>query len=157
LYGLKQKEIKIYSPVKGKVIVLGEIPDRMFSKKMLGEGIAIEIADDVICSPHNGIIRALLPARHAFAIQTQEGIDILVHVGLGTMALKGEGFAAVAGVDDQVTAGQPILKVNRTFVARKGFNLITPVIITNTDMVKEVTIVKTGYVDKNQEIIKCQL
>lgn len=104
MFGFSKKEVKIYSPVKGKIVNLEAVPDDMFSKKMLGDGVALELEDDIICAPQDGCIKVLFPSKHAFVIETKEGIEILVHIGLDTVNLQGEGFEAIAKVEDNVKA-----------------------------------------------------
>ncbi len=157
MFGFKKKEIKIYSPVKGKVVNLEAVPDSMFSSKMLGDGAAIEIEDNLICAPVDGVIKVLFETKHAFVIETKEGAEILVHIGLDTVELKGKGFQSVANVEDKVKAGDPIVKVDRSLVKSKGFNLITMVLVTNTEKFKDIKIVGSGDSDIKTEIIKCKL
>lgn len=157
MLGFKKKEVKIYSPVKGKVVNLEDVPDSMFSSKMLGDGVAIDIEDDIICAPQDGVVKVLFETKHAFVIVTKEGIEILVHIGLDTVDLNGEGFQAIATVGDKVKAGDPIVKVDRESVKSKGFNLITMIIITNVEKFKEINTVEKGYSTITREIISCKL
>lgn len=157
MLGFKKKEVKIYSPVKGKVVNLETVPDSMFSSKMLGDGVAIEIEEDVICAPQDGVIKVLFETKHAFVIETKEGAEILVHIGLDTVDLKGEGFQAIASVEDKVKAGDPIVKVDRQLIKSKGFNLITMIVITNVEKFKTINIVGSGDSTITTEIIRCKL
>ncbi|MEQ8154174.1 MAG: PTS glucose transporter subunit IIA [Clostridiaceae bacterium] len=151
-----KKEVNIYSPVKGKVVDLEVVPDEMFSRKMLGDGVAIEIHDNIICSPVKGTIRALFPTKHAFLVETKEGVEVLVHIGLDTVDLKGEGFDSLADIDDKVKAGEPVIKVNRELVKEKGFNLITMVIVTNIDKIKNIEVVGNGESNLGDKIVRCK-
>ena len=157
MFGFKKKEVKIYSPVKGKVVNLEAVPDSMFSSKMLGDGVAVEIEEDVICAPVDGVIKVLFETKHAFVIETKDGGEILVHIGLDTVDLKGEGFKAIANIEDEVKAGDPIVKVDRQLVKSKGFNLITMILVTNMDKFKNINIVGSGNGTTNTEIIRCKL
>lgn len=157
MFGFMKKEVKIYSPVKGRVVNLEDVPDSMFSSKMLGDGAAIEIEEDVICAPVDGVIRVLFETKHAFVIETKEGAEVLVHIGLDTVDLKGEGFQAIANIEDKVKAGDPIVKVDRNLVKSKGFNLITMVLVTNTEKFKNINIVGSGDSVIKTELIKCKL
>lgn len=157
MLGFKKKEVKIYSPVKGKVVNLEEVPDSMFSSKMLGDGVAMEIEGDVICAPQAGVIKVLFETKHAFVIETKEGVEILVHIGLDTVDLKGEGFQAIASIEDKVKAGDPIVRVDRELIKSKGVNLITMIIITNVEKFKTINIVGSGDSTITTEIIRCKL
>lgn len=157
MLGFKKKEVKIYAPAKGKVVNLEEVPDSMFSSKMLGDGVAIEIEEDIICAPQSGIIKVLFQTKHAFVIETKEGAEILIHIGLDTVDLKGEGFQAIASVEDTVKAGDPIIKVDRALIKSKGINLITMILVTNIERFNYVNIVGSGDSTTKTEIIRCIL
>lgn len=157
MFGLKKKEVKIYSPAKGKIVSLDLVPDDMFSNKMLGDGVALELEDDIICAPQDGHIKVLFPSKHAFVVETKEGIEILVHIGLDTVNLEGEGFEAIAKVEDKVKAGDPIVKVNRELIQSKGINLITMIVITNMEKLKDMIISAEANSNKMTELIMCKL
>ncbi|WP_270562814.1 PTS sugar transporter subunit IIA [Clostridium beijerinckii] len=157
MFGFNKKEVNIYSPVKGKIVNLAAVPDDMFSEKMLGDGVALELEDDIICAPQDGRIKVLFPSKHAFVVETKEGIEILVHIGLDTVNLQGEGFEAIAKVEDKVKAGDPIVKVNRELIKSKGINLITMVVITNMEKIKDMIISAEGSKNKMTEMIRCKL
>ncbi|WP_286908040.1 PTS sugar transporter subunit IIA [Clostridium sp. UBA1652] len=157
MFGFKKKEVAIYSPTKGKIVNLEKVPDEMFSKKMLGDGAAVEIEDDIIHAPQDGVIRALFPTKHAFVLETKEGIEILVHIGLDTVDLDGEGFEAIVDIDSKVKAGDPIIKVDRKLIESKGFNLITMVIVTNIEKVKNININSNIIGDIGVEMVTCKI
>ncbi|WP_238906399.1 PTS glucose transporter subunit IIA [Clostridium sp. YIM B02506] len=157
MFGFRKKEVVIYSPAKGKIVNLENVPDEMFSKKMLGDGAAIEIDDDIIHAPQDGVIRALFPTKHAFVLETKERIQILVHIGLDTVSLEGKGFEAIVDIDSKVKAGDPIIKVDRSLIKSKGFNLITMVIITNIEKVKDIDVFLDRDGDIGVEMIACKI
>ncbi|MFD3158596.1 glucose-specific PTS transporter subunit IIBC [Haloimpatiens sp. FM7330] len=119
------------APVDGKILNLSEVPDNVFSQKMMGDGFAIEPSNGELVSPVNGTITTLFPTKHAVGITSDDGLEILIHVGIDTVNLKGEGFEALVATDDKVKVGQPILKVNLDEVKTKVPSVITPVIFTN--------------------------
>lgn len=125
-------------PVDGKTIPLSEVPDQVFAQKMAGDGVAIDSTGDTIVAPADGELTLVFKTKHAFAITLNNGIELLVHIGLDTVSLKGEGFEQLAQQGDKVKAGQPIIKIDRNFIKEKGFSLITPVLITNVDAVSEI-------------------
>jgi glucose-specific phosphotransferase system IIA component len=119
----------IKAPVSGKCIALEDLKDDMFSTKMLGDGIAIDSTGDVVCAPADGVIIAIVPSKHAFAMKLKNGLEILVHIGLETVSLNGEGFTVLAKADEEVKLGTPIINIDRAFIESKGISLVTPVII----------------------------
>lgn len=131
------KETKLVAPVTGRTIDLSKVPDEVFSGKLVGDGLAIEPAGDIIAAPADGELTLLFNTLHAFAITLDNGIHILVHIGIDTVSLKGEGFEQLAEAGTRVKAGTPIVKINRDVILSKGFSLITPVLIINMELVKE--------------------
>jgi Phosphotransferase System HPr (HPr) Family len=119
--------VTVLAPMAGWVAPLGEVPDPVFAEKVLGDGVAIDPVDGRIVAPCDGVIATL--AAHAFTIRTDAGLEILTHVGLDTVALKGEGFKALAREGQSVKAGDPILTADLDLLARKAKSLISPVII----------------------------
>ena len=109
----KQGEDEILSIAKGRMFPLEEVKDEVFSKKMMGEGVAFELGEDQVCAPATGELTALFPTGHAFGIRRKDGVELLVHIGIDTVELNGEGFTIQAKQGDKVTAGDPIVKVDR--------------------------------------------
>lgn len=123
----------IKAPVSGKCISIEEVLDEVFSTKMLGDGIAIDATGDTVYAPADGVILTIANSKHAFGIKLDNGLEILIHIGLETVKLNGEGFSVLINVDERVKQGQPIIKINRDFIKSKGMELITPVVILNSD------------------------
>jgi glucose-specific phosphotransferase system IIA component len=138
LFGLFKKTLSLLAPVSGKVIDLSEVPDATFAEKLVGDGIAIEATSDTISAPIDGELVMIFRTNHAFAIKTEHGIELLIHVGIETVGLNGEGFERLKQEGSFVKAGEPILKVDKPFMDSKGISLLTPVIITNPTEVKEI-------------------
>lgn len=132
----KEKELEIYSPVKGTMIPLETVNDQVFATKMMGDGVAFVLSDDVISAPCDGSITLIPETFHAIGFTTDLGAEILIHVGLDTVNLAGEGFEQLATVGTKVKKGTPVLKVDRTALENKGIDLTTPMIITNSNQVK---------------------
>jgi len=132
----KNNELK--APVTGKVMDLEEVPDKMFSEKMVGDGAAIDSTGDTIISPADGKLSLIFRTNHAFGLNLKNGAEILVHIGLDTVELNGEGFTRLAEEGTYVKAGDPIIKIDRELITSKGYSLITPVLITNADIIKEI-------------------
>lgn len=133
LFGKKKTApgISVATAMNGVIIDLAQVPDPVFSGKMVGDGFAIEPISGDVLAPVTGELVQLFPTKHAFGLRTAEGLEILVHVGIDTVQLKGEGFTAHAAVGDQVTQGQKILSVDLAHLEAAGKSTVTPVIITN--------------------------
>lgn len=124
----KNKKSVVYAPVNGKCIALEDVADEMFSQKMLGEGVAFIPESSQICAPCDCIILMIAKTKHAFGIRTEEGIEILVHIGLDTVNLNGKGFDVLVSEGDKVSKGTPIVEMN--LLGMKGMDLTTPMIVT---------------------------
>ncbi len=133
MFNLFKKSHQIKAPINGTVISLEDINDPVFSKKIMGDGAAIKPTGDTIYSPINATVTLIAETKHAIGLLTNDGLEILIHVGLDTVFLKGEGFTPLVKANQKVTTGTPLLKINRALMEEKGANLITPIIITNTN------------------------
>ena len=98
------------APFSGKLVPLSEVPDETFASGVLGEGIAIEPSDGLFCSPVDGTVETIAETKHAIGFAADNGLEILVHVGLETVSLNGEGFEILVKEGDRVKAGQPVAK-----------------------------------------------
>lgn len=134
LFGKKNKgSVILYAPVKGKVIELEKVPDDVFAQKMLGDGVAVEPADTDVVAPCDGKVLLVSQTRHAVAIQTKDGLEVLIHVGLDTVELAGEGFVTYVKAGDNVKKGDKLITFDRDFLETKGKSAVTPMVITNMD------------------------
>ena len=106
----------IVSPIDGKCINIEDVPDKVFSTRMMGDGFAIIPSDNIVVSPVDGIIVMIPNSKHAFGIKTRSGVEILVHVGLDTVNLKGRGFETFVKVGDKVKKNMPILKFDDNII-----------------------------------------
>lgn len=139
----KEESLNFVAPVSGKAVDLSEVPDPVFAQKMAGDGLGIESTGDIIVAPCDGELTLVFKTKHAFAMTLDNGIEVLVHIGIETVSLNGEGFEQLAEQGTRVKAGTPIIKIDREFIKNKGLSLVTPVLITNPDTVKSLD-VKTG-------------
>ncbi len=135
----------IVAITEGDLLPLTEVNDQTFSKKMLGDGVAFKLDSDFICAPANGQLTTLFPTGHAFGITTKEGIELLVHIGIDTVNLKGEGFDVLVEQGEEVRAGEPIVRVDREKVTAAGYDLTTMLILTN-DFDHEIQLNNQGQV-----------
>ncbi|NYC16994.1 PTS system D-glucosamine-specific IIA component/PTS system glucose-specific IIA component [Clostridium beijerinckii] len=104
---------------------------------MAGDGLAIDTTGDIVVAPADGTLTLVFNTKHAFAITLDNGAELLVHIGIDTVSLNGEGFEQLAEAGTKVKAGTPIIKIDRDFILEKGFSLITPVLVTNMDIIKD--------------------
>lgn len=144
MFGFFKKNSKLVAPVDGKVIDLSQVPDPVFAQKMAGDGVAIDTTGDTIVAPCDGELSLIFNTNHAFAITLKDGVELLVHIGIDTVSLNGEGFERLAEQGTTVKAGTPIIKINRDVITSKGLSLITPVLITNPDVVKDLKAESVG-------------
>lgn len=126
-------QLEIASPVKGKVLKLEAIKDDAFASGVLGKGAAIIPEEGKVYAPADGVVSTLFPTLHAMGIQTDEGVEILIHVGLDTVQLDGEGFKAFVKQGDHVKKGQLLVTFDQEFIEGQGYCMETPVIVTNSD------------------------
>ena len=123
----------LLAPLSGWAAAADEIPDEVFSKKMLGDAVAIDPLEGTLVAPCEGEIISIAASKHAIALRHAGGAEILVHVGIDTVGLAGEGFELLVRKGDRVRAGAPLLKFDLDLLARKAASLVTPVVITNSE------------------------
>lgn len=134
MFNFFKKSLNLMAPISGKVIDLSEVSDPAFSQKMVGDGVAILSTGDVVVAPCDGEITLVMKTNHAIAMKTNNNIEILIHIGLETVSLKGKGFTPLVDLGAKVKAGTPLLKVDRKFIEGKGLSLVTPVLIVNPEI-----------------------
>ncbi len=122
--------LTLLSPFTGRVVPIEQVPDRVFADKIVGDGLAVELTDGRVTAPADGELAVFVRTGHAFAMRA-EGLEIIVHIGLDTVKLEGRGFERLAEVDDRITAGQVIARVDLATVRAAGYSTISPVVISN--------------------------
>ena len=137
MFDFFKKNKEIVAPVTGKVVDLSEVPDEVFAQKLAGDGVAIVPTGNEIVSPADGTLTLLFGTGHAFAITMKNGIELLVHIGIDTVALSGKGFTKLVEQGVKVKAGTPIVRIEKEAIEAEGYSLITPVLVTNPDVVSE--------------------
>jgi len=150
---LQNEEIedKYVSPIKGKLVPITEVPDQVFAGKMMGDGFAIIPEDGLVVSPVTGKIMNVFPTKHAIGIQSQNGKEILIHFGLDTVKLEGEGFETFVEEGDTVKAGQPLMQADLDYIEKNAKATITPIVFTNLGEDEKLVIEKQGDVVRNEE------
>lgn len=126
--------MEVLAPISGRVVPLSEVPDEVFAEGMAGEGGAIvPNASGVAVAPVSGTLVKLFEGGHAFGIATDEGVEMIVHLGLDTIEMRGEGFEKLATEGDRVEAGQPVVRFDLDSIKASGYDPVTPVVVTNAD------------------------
>ena len=125
-----RSSIVVTAPFSGKLVPLSEVPDETFASGVLGEGIAIEPSDGLFCSPVDGTVETIAETKHAIGFAADNGLEILVHVGLETVSLNGEGFEILVKEGDKVKAGQPVAKADLALIRERGLKTITSLVLT---------------------------
>lgn len=123
----------IKSPISGKVIELEKVDDPVFSSGAMGKGIAIEPMDNKVYAPFNGTIEFIAETKHAIGLLSEDGVEVLIHVGMDTVKMQGRGFNVKTSVNSKIKAGDLLLEFDRNAIEKEGYSLITPVVITNAD------------------------
>lgn len=149
------KEEIIYSPLKGEVIELKNIKDQAFASGALGKGIAIEPSEGKVSSPVKGTVTMLFNTNHAIGITSDSGVEILIHIGMDTVNLDGQGFKALVKNGDKIEVGQDLIEVDLELLKEKGFETVTPIVVTNTDDMVDVIPVANNKktIEKKEELI----
>ena len=148
------KSIFIGSPIEGMAISIKEVNDPTFSEEMLGKGVAIVPSNGRVVAPVDGEISVLFETKHAVSIKSEEGIEILIHIGLDTVKLKGEAFTTYVKVGDKVKAGDLLIEFDIEKIKSSGYDTTTPIVICNTLELSDVKENKIGKVNELDNIIE---
>lgn len=124
---------RLMCPLEGRVIPLRQVADSTFSSEIMGKGIAIVPESGLLRSPVSGTIKSLFKTQHAIGILSDEGVEILIHIGIDTVRLNGDGFTAQVTVGQQVIVGDPLIEFDVQKIIERGFDVTTPIIISNSE------------------------
>lgn len=152
LFG-KENEMRLVSPTAGKLVSIKEVSDPTFSEEILGKGAAIIPSDGKFCAVADGTVTTIFPTGHAAAITTEEGVEILLHIGLDTVKLNGKHFTITAKEGDRVKAGDTLIEADLEQIKAEGYDIITPVVICNSDEFSEIVPEADGAVACGDTII----
>lgn len=139
------------SPINGEIHAITDVPDPVFSGKMMGDGFAILPIDGMVVSPVDGVIVNVFPTKHAIGLETFNGLEILIHFGIDTVNLKGEGFETLVSQGDKVAKGQPLLKVDLEFLKNNVPSIMTPIVFTNLKEDEQIQLETQGTVALKEE------
>ena len=144
---------EIAAPFDGSVIALGEVPDPVFSKGTMGPGVAVLPSGNTACAPGDGTVVALPPSGHAIGLVLDGGVEVLIHIGIETVALKGRGFDVHVTKGQKVTTGPPLVTFDRAVITEAGYSLITPIIVLNATKVGPVEPAGPGDVSAGERLL----
>lgn len=147
----KKKELDLYAPITGKLIDITEVKDQVFSQKILGDGIAIEPKEGVLYAPYDCEVVQLFHTLHAIGLKAKD-VELLVHIGMDTVELNGEGFKGFVNEGDHVKKGQKLIEFDIDYIKSQGKEATTPIVITNMDAVKSLNKSEAKDIVANQDI-----
>lgn len=147
------KQLKLFAPVSGKTVAIETVPDPVFADKMVGDGISVDPTTSVLVAPCAGVVANIHSAHHALTISTPEGADVLMHIGLETVMLKGKGFNVKVREGQSVETGTPLIEFDADFVAANAKSLLTEIVITNTDRVSNLQAEAGKEVRAGQDVV----
>lgn len=145
---------EILSPLAGKAIALEDVPDPTFAEGILGLGAAVEPSEGKITAPADGTVGTLFDTHHAIGLNLDNGAELLIHIGINTVELNGEGFTAHVSEGDRVKKSQTLITFDKELIASKGYKTVTPVIVTNPDEYSAVKRVADGNVTEKDVLIE---
>ena len=148
---ISEKVIK--SPMNGTVIPLSEVPDAVFSSEMLGKGFGVEPSEGKAYAPVDGEVTTVFDTKHALGLMSENGVELLIHIGMDTVKLNGRGFDVKVKAGDQVKAGDLLAEFDMNLIKSEGYPVTTAVVITNTDDCEAIGEVKTGAVTKDTDVL----
>ncbi|HAT1619502.1 TPA: PTS transporter subunit EIIC [Raoultella planticola] len=140
----------LVSPITGDIVALEQVPDEAFASKAVGDGVAVKPTDKTVVAPAAGTVVKIFNTNHAFCLETENGAEIVVHMGIDTVALNGQGFKRLVEEGAQVQAGQPILEMDLDFLNANARSMISPVVCSNSDDYSALVILATGKVVAGQ-------
>ena len=149
--------VYLSSPIKGEILPLSSVPDATFADKILGDGFAVRPTEGVVYAPFTGKVAQLFRTNHAIGITNEDGLEILIHVGIDTVKMNGAGFKSLVQKGDIVKRGQKILEFDLEQVRANAKSDITPIVITNMAKVSKLKVLKNGEVLTEQDVLEISL
>ncbi|MCS4485423.1 PTS sugar transporter subunit IIA [Staphylococcus americanisciuri] len=125
------KDIKVFAPITGEYVKVEDIPDPVFAQKMMGDGFGVKPTEGKVVSPIDGVVDNVFPTKHAIGLKADNGLEVLVHIGLDTVQLNGEGFETLVESGDRVSVGDALVTFDLDYINQNAKSIISPVILTN--------------------------
>lgn len=144
----------VKNPIRGEVVALNEVPDETFAGEVLGKGFAVVPDEGKVVAPMDGTVSTVMDTGHAVGIVGKDGVELLIHVGINTVELKGAHYDVKVKEGDVVQAGQLLLQFEKEEIEKAGYNTITPVIVTNTDDYSEISVIKHGKMNTGEAVLQ---
>ncbi|MFD0898023.1 beta-glucoside-specific PTS transporter subunit IIABC [Loigolactobacillus binensis] len=145
---------KLNSPLSGTILPLKELTDEAFASGALGQGVAVDPSDGLVVAPAAGTIGLVFPTGHAIGLNTVDDVELLIHIGMDTVQLDGQYFETLVKRGEQVAAGQPLVKFDIAAIRAAGYEVITPIIVTNAKYYHEVKVVAAGQITRDQPLLE---
>ena len=146
-------DVLVEAPVTGNVLDLTTINDPVFSSLAMGKGIAIQPDSDVVVAPFNGVVESLFPTGHAIGLKSDNGAEVLIHIGIDTVKLEGKHFKPLVSQGETVEVGQPLIEFDRKAIADEGFDTVIPVVVTNTNLAKDVLLEDNKEIEQGSHVL----
>ena len=146
-------DVLVESPVSGNVVDLTTIQDPVFSSLAMGKGIAIEPDSNVVVAPFNGVVESLFPTGHAIGLKSDNGAEVLIHIGIDTVKLEGKYFKALVSQGETVEIGQPLIEFDREAIEQEGYDTVIPVVVTNSNLAKDVVLEDHKTIETGKHIL----
>ncbi len=156
LFTKKESTLTIMAPLNGEIIDKSIIPDPTFAEGILGPTIGFNPTAGMIYAPFDGVITQIFRTGHALTITSNTGIEVLIHVGINTVDLKGQGFTALVKEDAEVKQGDPLIKFDIPFIKQQGYSLEIPLVVCNPDSFNKVEFIASGPVKVGDVICKLE-
>lgn len=147
----------LYAPVSGRIRALTRIKDPVFSSEVLGKGCAIEPSCGEVVAPADGIVEKIAKTHHAISLLCDNGLEVLIHVGMDTVELKGKGYELFVQAGEHVQKGQLLFRFDMQAIAAAGYTLTTPVIVTNSSRFARIEPLLSGRVTAGQQLLRAKM
>ncbi|HHF6214344.1 TPA: PTS glucose transporter subunit IIA [Haemophilus influenzae] len=155
LFGSKENksvEVEIYAPISGEIVNIEDVPDVVFSEKIVGDGVAVRPIGNKIVAPVDGVIGKIFETNHAFSMESKEGVELFGHFGIDTVELKGEGFTRIAQEGQSIKRGDTVIEFDLPLLESKAKSVLTPIVISNMDEISCI-VKKSGEVVAGESVV----
>ncbi len=146
-------DVLVESPVSGNIVDLTTIQDPVLSSLAMGKGIAIEPDSNVVVAPFNGVVESLFPTGHAIGLKSDNGAEVLIHIGIDTVKLEGKYFKPLVSQGETVEIGQPLIEFDREAIKQEGYDTVIPVVVTNSNLAKDVVLEDHQTIESGKHIL----
>lgn len=146
----------VLSPLSGEIVALDKVPDQTFSEGILGMGTAVEPSGNKIVAPCDSTVSTLFETHHAVGLTLENGAELLIHVGINTVELNGEGYKAYVSEGDRVKKGQTLITFDKALISSRGYKTVTPIVITNSDDFKSITSASDGKINALEKLLSLE-